>query len=425
VPSQRLAVGLTLAVSLVVVAAPSATAQTPDAAGVGEVAGPERPGLIRAGSFYLTPYLHVGTLGIDTNVFYTPTDRQTDFIASGGPGLEVVRPIGRESRFRLDGAIDYLWFARTESQRRLNGYGSALLDLKGVKTHLVVEERYATTYSRPNYQVTDRVQQETEGTEGALTRRLGDRFQLALFGFRRHIVTDNQDYLGTNLGVTLTEDRYSGGGEMKVALSVKTQLVVGGDHTWYRFPRDPSRDGESTLVYGGLRTDPTALIAGRALGGARFFKLDTGPNRTVPYASVDAAWHVTPRTILGGRFACDLDYSAFSTSGLTPTNLQTTAEVYLDTMFTRTIYMRAYGRLGQLQSDGSITIETPDGPETGVRNDRIREAGAEVGYQFRTRIRVGVTAVYSNRKSYFSDFGVDGLLAGLTVSYNPPQPTFR
>ena len=135
--------------------------------GVAE-AVPERPGLFRAGSFYLTPYLHVGTLGIDTNVFYTPTDRQTDFIASGGPGLEIVRPIGKESRFRLDGAVDYLWFARTESQRRFNGHGSALLDLKGVKTHFVVEERYATSYSRPNYQVNERVQQETEGTEGVL-----------------------------------------------------------------------------------------------------------------------------------------------------------------------------------------------------------------------------------------------------------------
>jgi hypothetical protein len=29
------------------------------------------------------------------------------------------------------------------------------------------------------------------------------------------------------------------------------------------------------------------------------------------------------------------------------------------------------------------------------------------------------------RKSAFETFGVEGLLAGLTVQYNPPQPTFR
>ena len=54
-----------------------------------------------------------------------------------------------------------------------------------------------------------------------------------------------------------------------------------------------------------------------------------------------------------------------------------------------------------------------------------REAGAEFGYQFRTRVRIGVTATYTSRESPFETFGVEGLLAGLTVQYNPPQPTFR
>ena len=55
----------------------------------------------------------------------------------------------------------------------------------------------------------------------------------------------------------------------------------------------------------------------------------------------------------------------------------------------------------------------------------MREAGAELGYQFRTRVRIGVTALYTTRESTIETFGIDGLLAGLTVQYNPPQPTFR
>ncbi len=68
---------------------------------------------------------------------------------------------------------------------------------------------------------------------------------------------------------------------------------------------------------------------------------------------------------------------------------------------------------------------TPDGIETALRDDRVREAGAEFGYQFRSRVRIGVTATYTTRESAFETFGIDGLLAGLTVQYNPPQPTFR
>ena len=386
---------------------------------------PARPGLFRLGALYLTPYLQLGSLGIDTNVFYSPADRQTDFTASGGPGLEIVRPFGRESRLRLDGGLDYLYFARTESQRKLNGYGTAQLDLVGVKTRLFIEERYASSYSRPNFEVNERVQQETEGTQGFLRRNLGDRFALALFGERERTTTDSQDYLGTDLGDTLTEDRYRAGGELRLALSVKTQMVGGGEREWYRYPRLPERDGDSIKVYGGFRTDDTALIVGQALLGYQWFRLDTGGERSGLYANVDAAWNIAPKTKLGARYRREIDYSAFATTGPTPTNLNETVEAYLDKVLARNLYFRLFGRLGTLASDGEITIVTPDGIETAVRDDRVREAGAEFGYQFRTRVRIGVTATYTTRESAFETFGVEGLLAGLTVRYNPPQPTFR
>ncbi|HSD66609.1 MAG TPA: hypothetical protein VLF95_07900, partial [Vicinamibacteria bacterium] len=125
------------------------------------------------------------------------------------------------------------------------------------------------------------------------------------------------------------------------------------------------------------------------------------------------------------RYRRDIDYSAFATTGTTPTNLNETVEVYLDKLLARNLYLRLFGRLATLASDGGVTIVTPSGIETAVRDDRVREAGAEFGYQFRPRVRIGVTAVYTTRESPFATFGVEGLLAGLTVQYNPPQPTLR
>jgi hypothetical protein len=364
-------------------------------------------------------------MGIDTNVFYTATDRQTDFSASGGPGLEVVRPFGKGSKLRLDGGIDYLYFARTDSQRSLNGYGTAQLELEGIKTRLVVEERYASSFKRPSYEVNARAQQETEGTQGFLRRNLGERYALALFGSRQRTTTDSQDYLGTNVGDTLTENAYEARGELRMALSVKTQLVGGGEQDWYRFPRLPERDGDSTLAYGGFRTDTTALISGQALVGYRWFRLDTGGRRSGFYADVDAAWRLSPKTKLGARYGRDFGYSAFATTGATPTNLNEMAEIYLDKLLASNVYFRLFGRLGNLNSDGAITVVTIDGIQTAVLDDRVREAGVELGYQFRTRVRVGVTAYYTTRDATIETFGIDGLLAGLTVTYNPPQPAFR
>jgi hypothetical protein len=385
-----------------------------------------RPGLFRAGSFYFTPYLHVGTLGIDTNVFYTPTERQTDFTASGGPGLEIVRPFGRESRFRIDGGLDYLYFAKTESQRKLTGYGKALLDIWGVKTRFAVEERYESTFSRPNYEVNDRVEQETEGTEALIRRNLSDRMRLALFGSRRRTRTESYDYLGTNLGNTLTSNEYAAGGEIQLALSPMSRLVAGGEQSWYRFPNLPARDGSSTLAYGGFRTDSGALIGGFALAGMRWFRLDAGAERNIVYADVNATWNVSSKTRLGAQYLRDADYSSLLMTGPTPTNLGERVEAYIEKFLTRAVYLRLYARQYRLVSDGEVVIVPPEGGlELAERNDRIREAGAELGYQFRSRIRAGVTVSYTDRVSSIETFGVEGLLAGFTLQYNPPQATFR
>ncbi len=403
-------------------------AQTPPPpAEPGAVGDPSaRPGLFRVGNVYLTPYLHIGTLGVDTNVFYTPTDRQTDFTASGGPGLEVVVPFGRESRLRVDGGLDYVYFAKTESQRRLNGYGSARVDIRGVKTRFAVEERYARTFSRPSYEVNDRVEQETEGTQALLRRDLNERLRLAFFGSRERRRTESYDYLGTNLGATLSTDEYTAGAELQIALSVKTRFVSGGEQAWYRFPELPARDGSSTLAYGGFRTDSSALIGGFALAGMRWFRLDTGERRDVVFADVSATWGLTPKTKLGGQYTRDVDYSSLAMSGPTPTNLGERIEGFVETFITRSVYLRFYALQYRLISDGEVVLVPPGGaPVATQRNDRIRETGAELGYQFRTRIRAGVTVSYTDRVSTFETFGVEGLLAGFTLKYNPPQPTFR
>lgn len=384
-----------------------------------------RPGLIRLGSLYLTPYLRIGTLGIDTNVFYTATDRRSDFTASGGPGLEIVRPLGSRSQFRLDGGLDYVYFLRTESQRRLNGHGTGVIDLQGVKTSLALEASWARSYSRPNVEVNERVQQETLAGRVFLRRSLTERFALTLFGNTQRTDTESVAYLGTSLGSALTLDRYAGGGELRTALSLKTQLVAGGEASWYRFPRASARDGHSTLAYGGFRTDATALISGQALGGVRWFQLESGGRREGLFVGVDATWNISPKTKLGGRYGRDIDYSTFDTSGETPTNRVETAEVFLEKMLVRGLYLRLFARAHWLRSDGEITITQDGEPRSAVRDDDVLEAGGELGWQFRTRLRIGVRASYAKRTSPFTTFGVRGLLAGLVVQYNPPQPSFR
>ena len=131
-----------------------------------------RPGKYRIGPLYLTPGLAIGPIGFDTNVLYSPTEHQPDFIVQAGPTLDLVLPLGGQGRLYGNGTLEYLWFARTASQRRWTGVGLGGLALRGGRTQLTIEERYAETFSRPNYEVNERIVQTDEGTRAELVRRL-------------------------------------------------------------------------------------------------------------------------------------------------------------------------------------------------------------------------------------------------------------
>ena len=60
-----------------------------------------------------------------------------------------------------------------------------------------------------------------------------------------------------------------------------------------------------------------------------------------------------------------------------------------------------------------------EGPVVRKRDDKSRVAGIDLGYRFRPRLRIGVTAAYGDQTTTIDYFGVEGLIVGATVRYNP------
>jgi hypothetical protein len=382
-----------------------------------------RPGRFRLGPFYLTPTFHIGTIGLDTNVFYTATDHQTDISASGGPGLGLVLPLGASGRFFANGNLDYLYFVKTESQRRLRGDANTGLDFKGSRTVFHLEESYAETFGRPSYEVDERIAQTEEATSLDLKRRLFGRIAIRLFGRRsRQETAEGSDYLGNDLTTTLTQDVYRALGGLDYAISVKTSFVVEAQQDWNRFPLDHSRDLDTLRIWTGFRTDSTALLAGQALVGVAWFGPPGTPDlkerRTI--ADVTVTWKASPKTSVIGHYTRDLATSAFDVSGPTPTVFNERYGLRFEKDLVGNLNVRVYGTITAFVTNGAITIDLPEqGPVTAVRDDRVREAGIDVGYRFRPRFRVGVVATYTERQSNFDYFGIEGLLIGASVQYTP------
>jgi hypothetical protein len=381
-----------------------------------------RPGRIRIGAFYLNPWFRISSIGLDSNVFYTAEDHQPDISASGGPGLDLILPIKSASRFYANGYLDYLYFLRTESQRRLRWGAASGLTLNGQRTNLVAEESYSTSFARPSFEVDERIDQQTEQTTGDLKRRLFWRIGVTLGGSRARSKTDaGQEFLGTDLSKTLTRDDYRARFGLTYAVTIKTSFVVEGERQWSRFPNDPVRDATWDRLAAGFRTDATALISGELMAGVRYYRPDLGaPSETrSTYVGVNATWNVTPKTKFPFLYVRDRAYSAFSTSG-TPTVHTETMGLGLDKELRQRLDLELRARLTRFVTDGEITVEIPDqGPVTAVREDRAWEYGADLGYLFGPNIRIGIAASYTDRNSTISYFGIEGLLFGVTVRYTP------
>jgi hypothetical protein len=409
-----------LAAVLVIVGVQAAPAQVEDPP---PADNPPR-GLFRIGPAYLTPSLRISSLGVDTNVFYTATDRRADFIAHGGPGLEMVVPLHGALNLRADGTLGYLYYARTVSQRRLTGGGLGRLAYEGVRLTTGAQYSYARSYGRLGFEVDRRVAQELQQAQADIGYRIGPRFSLGVRATAaRNDVDDDQEFFGADLQRNLTRDTYGGTVDLSYALSPKTSFVVEADHQADRFDLDDARDTDSNRLGGGFVVASTTYLSGRVVAGARSIRVRSLPDadQITPYASADLTYHFGPRTRLGAAYSRDVGFSAFSVAaGDLPTLMTESVRVRLEKGLWRRLDLRLHAGLTQLRSDAPVLIETPtEGPLSVRRNDRAREAGADLGYAFWTRLRIGLAATYSERRSPIRDLGIEGLLLGGTVTFIP------
>ena len=131
--------------------------------------------------------------------------------------------------------------------------------------------------------------------------------------------------------------------------------------------------------------------------------------------------NVSSRTHLGGGFLRDLRDSFFLTAdGQITASLYESVIVRLDKDLGHRVDLRLFAQRTHQESSAPVTIVVPDeGPVTQVRKDVIREAGADLGYTFRPKFRMGIVATYSDRDSTFAYFGVQGLVVGFNAQFNP------
>ena len=386
---------------------PGPDAQSEDAPGFG------------IGPFRFEPYVQVGTVGYDSNVYYND-DKIGDFTASGGPGLRITLP-RRSFEIYGDGYLNYLWFAESMDQRRLQGRAGGGFTWRLGPVFLGAERFYMREFLRVTPEVTDRILRDTRDTRVFLTLgRPGARLKLTPDIFvSEQSLPEQQYYQGTDLNQTLTQDTYRARVEISYALTPKTSLLLPADYQIDRFDNDPSRDGDSNRLGLGLSVQSqTAPLSMRAVAGVRLFR-PADPryvDSQAPWVEANVTYRLGPKTRLEGTFHTDLEYSAFRSAEGAPTVSRLDYGVRLSRQITYKIDLLLWGRLDRRKSDGKLIVD-PGDPQGTAIDDQWWEASADLGYAFFSKIRVGVLARYSQRQSNYSDFGVDGLTVGFSIRY--------
>lgn len=88
----------------------------------------------RIGPFHIQPSVVISNAGVDSNIFYSPTDPVRDFTVTAGPAATIYLPIQRRFVLSFYGSPQYVWYSKTARERTWNYYlrGAAQLNLRRV-----------------------------------------------------------------------------------------------------------------------------------------------------------------------------------------------------------------------------------------------------------------------------------------------------
>ena len=372
------------------------------------------------GPFVVTPTFRIGTLGVDTNVRYS-RDRQVDFVASAGPGLDVSLPFHDSWKVNVESSAQYMYFQRTVQLRRWTWEGTSGLFWQNTGTEASVVAGIHRDFSRPSFEVDQRIARTTRSLDGTVSRDLG-RLTMR-FGGNGTVtrVDEGQEFRGADVSTSLATDRVGGTLQFELSVTAVSALLFEGGYEETHFPKATIRNYAQEYAGLGIKTD--GYFTGQVTAGARRTHLLGLPlSRTRPYLRGFMSQQLGPRFKLAERYTHESNASAFAVDGTLPTYENRTLDADLSIQLTQRIDMKVGGTRTRLLSEGLVQILDDAGKVVKAeRDDVVYVARAEFGLRL-GRTRTVAFVSYTTRDSqYFADFGIQGVQAGARVEYAPQR----
>jgi hypothetical protein len=369
---------------------------------------------MRFGPLYLNPTIALSNLGIDDNVFNETEEEgpKRDFTMTVTPAADVWLRFGPTW---LNGNIreDLVYFQTYSNQNAANT--STKLNWVMPFNRLILNPgiAYLHTNDRPGFEIDARAPRTEFDYNGtAELRVLSKTFLGVRFDSRKTEFDPNAEFNDTNLREQLNRTVTTVGGTLRYEASSLTTVVFDVSREQDRFELSPIRDTDSTLISGGFRFDPAALLKGSAYLGYRDFRPLSSdvPGYEGSTAAVNLSYIPVTSTMLGVSFSRDVQYS-----------YDVNQPYYLQTGISGSISQQVFGPVDVVARGGEQRLEYRDraGASVAVSNrvDHVQTFGGGVGYHMGSDVRIGFNIDHQRRTSELESSVYSGLKYGFAVTY--------
>ena len=120
------------------------------------------------GPFRIQPQLVISNAGVDSNIFYSPSEPIKDYTVTAGPAATIYLPIHRKFVLSAYGSPQYVWYSKTDRERTWNYYLNAAAQLSLKNVFFSVEGVYSDARERWNTEIDIRPRRKEEGLGGSM-----------------------------------------------------------------------------------------------------------------------------------------------------------------------------------------------------------------------------------------------------------------
>ena len=392
---------------VVLVTAPTSAAQDVD---------PRADAPIQIGPFYITPVLELTRLGVDTNVFNTRGEQQSDFTFTGGPKIDIAVPL-RRVVVTAETVTDFVYYRQYANQRGVNFDMTLRGEVQLPRLSFFVEDSFLDTRERPNLEIDVRARRKENDVRAGVNIGFFRKLEVELSASQSLREYAGDDFVGASLARRLNRDAVAASGSVRYAVTPLTTISVTGEMREERFTLTSTRDHDSWSLVPSVKFDSRALVSGSAEVGYRSLHGHDAslPDFRGPVAVADLSYKLLGSTTLGFTASRDVEFSLEVTEPYyVATGYGVSLRHQLAAPFGISVGTQRFN-LGYQRFESGVTR-----PVSADRVDTIRSYSVTIHRRLTRSTELGFDVSHRSRRSNSPALlgrDYDGLMFGITMTF--------